>query len=354
MSVAPVMPVLSAVGIALLSTAVHRRVRPQLSAALLTGAILGVAAAAVPTMAVLAVGFLVHLPYLGGGFEWCQLVLGFHASVDPWLGGAATVALLLGIIRAGRSVRAWRRHRCAESGGPALVDSDDWFAYSLPGPGRRVAVSAGLVDALDGDELEVVLAHERGHATHRHDRHLLVAELAAAFVPPVEWLRRRLRFTLERWADEDAVAAVGGDRERVAFTLARVALGPGRGPPNGRCFQRARCRGPRRSTPPTGAVEERGDLVLDHRRRGDGGRGVGSGAGASPRSTARHTLSRMTIVNLMSPCQYGRSLPEFDAALDEHRPADRINLQPMRLVGSRSWWADRPSSVSSSREAKSL
>jgi hypothetical protein len=230
MSVGLVLPLLSSVGIALLSTAVHRRVRPQLSATLLTGAILGVAAAAVPTMAVLAVGFLAHLPYLGGGVEWCRLVLGFHASVDPWLGGAATVALLFGSIRAGRSVRAWRRHRCAESGAPTLVDSDDWFAYSLPGPGGRVAVSAGLVDALDGDELEVVLAHERGHAVYRHDRHLLVAELAAAFVPPVEWLRRRLRFTLERWADEEAVAAIGGDRERVAFTLAKVALGPGVAP----------------------------------------------------------------------------------------------------------------------------
>ncbi len=230
MSVGLVMPLLSAVAIALLSTAVHRRVRPQLSAALLTGAILGVAAAAIPTMAVLAVGFLVHLPKLGGGFEWCQLVLGFHASVNPWLGAAAAVALLVGAFRAGHSVRVWRQHRCAESGAPAVVDSDDWFAYSLPGPGGRVAVSAGLVDALDGDELEVVLAHEHGHAVHRHDRHLLVAELAAAFVPPVEWLRRRLRFTLERWADEEAVAAVDGDRERVALTLARVALGPGEVP----------------------------------------------------------------------------------------------------------------------------
>lgn len=230
MSVGLVAPLLSAVCIALLSTAVHRRVRPQLSAALLTGAILGVAAAAVPTMAVLAVGFLVHLPYLGGGFEWCQLVLGFHATVNPWLGGAATLALLVGVTRAGRSVRAWRQHRCAESGALALVDSDDWFAYSLPGPGGRVAVSVGLVDALDKDELEVVLAHEHGHAAHRHDRHLLVAELTAAFVPPVEWLRRRLRFTLERWADEEAVSALDGDRERVALTLARVALGPGAAP----------------------------------------------------------------------------------------------------------------------------
>ncbi len=226
MNIALVVPLLTALVVALATTALHRRVRPQLSAAMLTGAILGVAAAAVPTMIVLTVGFLAHLPYFGGGFEWCQTVLGFHASVNPWLGAIATGLLAVGIVRAGRSVRAWRQHRCVDAGAPALVDSDEWFAYSLPGSGQRVAVSTGLIEALDRDELEVVLAHERGHAFHRHDRHLIVAELAAGLVPPLEWLRRRLRFSLERWADEVAVDAVGGDREKVAFTLARVALGP--------------------------------------------------------------------------------------------------------------------------------
>lgn len=223
-------PLLTAMLIAIGVTALHRRVRPQLAAALLTGGILGVAVAVVPTMFVLAVGFLVHLPLLGGGFEWCRAVLGFHASVNPWLGGAATAFLALGAVRAARSFRAWRRHHCAEPGAPALVTSDEWFAYSLPGPGQRIALSSGLVDALDGPELEVVLAHERGHARHRHDRQLLIAELAASLVPPLEWLRRRLRFALERWADEEAVSAAGGDRERVAFTLAKVALGPSEAP----------------------------------------------------------------------------------------------------------------------------
>lgn len=226
MNIALVVPLLTASAIALVTTALHRRVRPQVAAVLLTGATLGVAATVVPTMVVLAVGFLAHLPYLGGGFEWCQTVLGFHASVNPWLGAATTGLLAVGLVRVGRSIRAWRRHRCAHAGAPALVDSEQWFAYSLPGPGQRVAVSAGLVEALDGDELEVVLAHERGHACHRHDRHLLAAELAAGLVPPLEWMRSRLRFALERWADEVAVDAVGGDREKVAFTLARVALGP--------------------------------------------------------------------------------------------------------------------------------
>ncbi|MEO6654365.1 MAG: M48 family metalloprotease [Ilumatobacteraceae bacterium] len=198
MSIASVAPLVTALTMALIASALHCRVRPQVSAALLTGAILGVAATVVPTMFVLAIGFLVHLPYLGGGFEWCRTVLGLHATVNPWLGAATTALLAVGIVRAVRSVRAWRRHRCADAGAPALVESDEWFAFSLPGPGRRVAVSVGLVDALDADELAVVLAHERGHAIHRHDRHLLAAELAAGLVPPLEWLRRRLRFALER------------------------------------------------------------------------------------------------------------------------------------------------------------
>lgn len=217
-------PLVLAVAVAFLATALHRRIRPDLSASLLTGAIVGAALAVVPATLVLAGGFLAHLPVLGGRLEWCKTVLGFHAEVDPWIGGAATILLAFGIVRVVGVLRAWRAHRCAHAGAPQFVDTDELWAYSLPGPGKRVAISRGLVESLDPVELEVVMAHERGHVDHRHDRHLLVAELAAALVPPVELLRRRLRFVLERWADESAVEAVGGDRRLVAMTLARVAL----------------------------------------------------------------------------------------------------------------------------------
>ena len=281
-TLATVSPLLTAFGIAVVVTALHRRVRPQLAAALLTGGILAVTVAVVPTLVVLAVGFLVHLPLLGGGIEWCRSVLGFHASVDPWLGAAATGLLTLGAVRFARSVRAWRRHRCAEAGAFALVNSDDWFAYSLPGPGRRIAVSSGLVEALDGDELAVVLAHERGHARHRHDRHLLAAELAASLVPPLEWLRRRLRFALERWADEEAVDAAGGDRERVALTLAKVALG--------------RCRRTDGSAAAPAAAPTRGLLGLGDRTRCRCGDAVGRRPSPSRRGPAGHPLPWIALV----------------------------------------------------------
>lgn len=48
------------------------------------------------------------------------------------------------------------------------------FAYSSPLAGKRVAVTRPLLDILDRDELEAVLAHEMGHLKHR-DSELLFA-----------------------------------------------------------------------------------------------------------------------------------------------------------------------------------
>ncbi len=98
------------------------------------------------------------------------------------------------------------------------------IACTLPGRHGRVVISTGMLDLLRPDELDVVLAHERAHVTHRHDRVLFVSEIAAALVPPLRWLAARALFSVERWADEAAVRACGGDRRLVAETLACVAL----------------------------------------------------------------------------------------------------------------------------------
>jgi Zn-dependent protease with chaperone function len=80
-----------------------------------------------------------------------------------------------------------------------------------------------MIELLDPDEQRVVIAHERAHARHRHDRYLLTAELAAAALPPLRAITRRVNFSIERWADEVAARACG-DRELVAVTLGKVAL----------------------------------------------------------------------------------------------------------------------------------
>jgi hypothetical protein len=64
--------------------------------------------------------------------------------------------------------------------------------------------------------------------------HTALGAPAAGILPALRPLNARLRFALERWADEDAAEAVG-DRRLVARTIAQVALarspnGPGAAP----------------------------------------------------------------------------------------------------------------------------
>jgi len=67
-------------------------------------------------------------------------------------------------------------------------------------------------------------AHERSHLRHRHHWYLVATEMAVAVVPPLRRLADQVRFATERWADEDAAAALGGDRDLVARAIARAAL----------------------------------------------------------------------------------------------------------------------------------
>jgi Zn-dependent protease with chaperone function len=197
---------------------------------LIVTAIVLVAAAAVPSMLVVSASFLAHVPIMGTGIAWCTQMLGIHAEVPTWLGVVATAAVVSGAWHVGRVVRCRRRltgellvgrgHRDAVE----VIREVAPIACTLPGRHGRVVISTGMLDLLRPEELDVVLAHERAHADHRHDRVLLVSELAAALVPPLRWLAARALFSVERWADEAAVRACGGDRRLVAETLARVAL----------------------------------------------------------------------------------------------------------------------------------
>jgi hypothetical protein len=49
-----------------------------------------------------------------------------------------------------------------------VVDNDDWNAMAAPN--GALFVFTGLLDALDDDELALILGHELAHATHEHSR----------------------------------------------------------------------------------------------------------------------------------------------------------------------------------------
>ncbi len=186
--------------------------------------VLGVLASALSlaALSISAVVFAARMPAAAGFFVWCERL----ADTVPWWIGAPSLALLVGGLIGG--VRVCRQHlrSRASKGAPGVVviDTSELFAYSIGGRHGhgQVIVSKGMLDELTPPEREVVFAHEAAHLDLRHHRLLWVVDLVA-LNPLMRPLRRRIRFALERCADEEAVRRIG-DRAMVARTISRVAL----------------------------------------------------------------------------------------------------------------------------------
>ncbi|MFE1553102.1 M56 family metallopeptidase [Streptomyces sp. NPDC058718] len=159
---------------------------------------------------------------------------------DEVAGRAAIPALLAVLVSCGAAarhhVRARRRAEGALAGLPetsvAVLPDGAPYAYALPGrrrgrrPGHRrgrVVVSTGMLAALTSRERRALFAHERAHLAGRHHRHLLAVHLAARANPFLRPLRTAVAYTAERWADEEAAAAVGS-RRSVARAIGTAAL----------------------------------------------------------------------------------------------------------------------------------
>lgn len=220
-------PLVTAVVLGLAVSALHRRLRPQIAARALAATIGAIVAAALPSLWLVGLGSLTHTQLDGVGLEWCSVALGVHDDVPPLIGMPALLVALVGATRVFRIVRAHLHGRCGGAHAVTVIFAAQPFAYTLPGCARRVVLSTGLLRLLDDREQQVVLAHERAHGAYRHDRFLLFGQIAEAAVPVVRPLTRRMFFALERWADEAAVEEVDGDRDFVAMTIARVAVGAG-------------------------------------------------------------------------------------------------------------------------------
>jgi len=156
--------------------------------------------------------------------EWCRIVP-LHHEVTTLEGVLATTALAVIAVRVGLVILR-RRAASAPTAGRrlAVLDTPEPVAYAAPGKPGCVVVSTGLLSALEPRERQVVFAHERAHLRQAHHRFLLVGALAAAVVPPLGPLVDRLRLATERQADEEAVAAMGGDRHLVASAITKAAI----------------------------------------------------------------------------------------------------------------------------------
>ncbi len=203
---------------------IHRRLHPRVSAVVLTASVVWITTVAVIGVWLLAFRYLAHVSWMSAQLQWCSVIVGAHSTVSSWVGVPAVAAMLTGIVRAVRFCRVQRTLRSSQLRGTSIVTSDDVFAFVVPGPDATTIVSTGLLRHLGPDEQEVVFAHERAHAVHRHDRYLTIGRAAEAVLPVIRPLTRRLEFSLERWADDSAVRAVNGNRLLVARTIAKVAL----------------------------------------------------------------------------------------------------------------------------------
>lgn len=152
---------------------------------------------------------------------------GAHRSGTPaWMGFAGVAWATALFMRVGWLVSRYRGECASSMGGTRVVRDARPVAHVLPGATPTVVLSDGLIDRLEGPELEAVLAHERAHALLRHGRLLLVARLCVAVAPFLRPVMTRYEFFLERVADEHA-ARCCGDRLIVARALARTAVARG-------------------------------------------------------------------------------------------------------------------------------
>ena len=176
-------------------------------------------------MGLFALALAVQHPWLASHASWCHHLGVHHHHVPVGLGVAAWGLLVLMGGSVVRQVSERRKDRARMEDGRQLqvVPQATPTAFVLPGRPGRIVVSAGMLWALDVEERRVLLAHERSHLDRHHHRFIGLTDLAASALPLLKPVQRHVRFAVERWADEDAAAAVG-DRRLVARALSRAAL----------------------------------------------------------------------------------------------------------------------------------
>jgi Zn-dependent protease with chaperone function len=162
---------------------------------------------------------------------------------DHWVAQtlAAVLALeLLGVLLLSgvRTARTRRRHRAllelvVRPGAPSsdtetlLLDHPAPVAFCIPGVRPLLVLSSGMVQELDGPQVDAVVAHERAHLAEHH--HLLLLPFVAwraalPVLPAAGRAHDAVRDLVEMRADDVALAALNGPEPRRTLAGAIVAV----------------------------------------------------------------------------------------------------------------------------------
>jgi Zn-dependent protease with chaperone function len=178
---------------------------------------------------------LLHLVQLEGLVGICDPVvhnLMIGGTPVGWIAAVLAAGMTAGaIVAARRSRRAlavariepwWGEHTAGDGYELVVIPTEALVAVGIPGHPAQVVVSKGLVDELDPERLEAVVAHEVAHLRLRHRLYLLVVAMIENTVGTLPIIRRSslaVRSSLELWADDVAVRS-----ERVTERTLQAAL----------------------------------------------------------------------------------------------------------------------------------
>jgi len=115
--------------------------------------------------------------------------------------------------------------------GAVLVDHEQPAAYCVAGPHPTVILTTATLQALDPEQVDAVLAHERAHLASHHHRLLAIARIARQVLPCLPLMRdadTQITRLVEMHADD--AATTDGDTGPLATALAVLAAAAGPAP----------------------------------------------------------------------------------------------------------------------------
>jgi hypothetical protein len=235
------LPLIAALLLSVVGPALARRLPPGVAARMLTLASVVAAATSVSSLTLLAVTALAQIPDIATRGQLSRSVMA-HDPVSLTTGVLAAFTLLVLVpfavhaavqlyretTRAYKLAKAFSEHPSTI----AVVPDPRPQAFAVPGipaiPGRdgipaRIIVTDSLLRTLDPAQRRAMFAHEQAHLDRRHHLYLMATRVAAIVNPLLFRLPEAVTEATERWADEDAAAAVG-DRGVLARAIGRAAL----------------------------------------------------------------------------------------------------------------------------------